>query len=312
MAADPTTIAPRTATSLGFAAILLWSTLALLTVLKGPAVPPFRTTAITFAIGGALVLALAAARGRLSLVRPAPAAFLLGLYGLLVYHALYFTALALAPAAEASLVTALWALFTVLFAGLLPGHRLEARHVVGALLGLAAAALLTWEGLGTAGAAGHPNAMAGMLAALGCALVWSSYSVASRLLATVPSEALALPCLATAVVALGISHATEGPFQPPSAVAWVALALLGIGPVGLAFPLWDAGMKHGNVPLLGVLAYAAPVISTALLVLAGLAKPSPTLGIACLLIVAAAVIATRRREGAAAAAPAATGGEGTR
>lgn len=279
------------ATTLGFGAVLLWSMLAALTALKGGAVPPFQTTAMTFAVGGLLVLAVSAVRGRLAAVRPTRASFALGLYGLFVYHALYFTALRLAPAAEASLVTSLWALFTVLFSGLLPGHRLLPRHLGGAALGLAAAALLTWDGLGTDG--GRDGTGLGMLAALACALVWSSYSVASRLFADVPSDALALPCLATAALSAIACTLFEGWVAPPTAGSWAALVLLGLGPVGLAFPLWDIGMKQGNVALLGVLAYAAPVISTGLLVALGLAEARGTLAVACLAMVAAAWVASR-------------------
>jgi hypothetical protein len=44
---------------------------------------------------------------------------------------------------------------------------------------------------------------------------------------------------------------------PEGAMAWAALAALGLGPVGAAFLLWDIGMKQGDVSLLGVLSYAA-------------------------------------------------------
>jgi drug/metabolite transporter (DMT)-like permease len=77
-------------------------------------------------------------------------------------------------------------------------------------------------------------------------------------------------------------------------VAWAALAGLGIGPLGAAFPLWDIGMKKGNVPLLGVLSYAALILSTTLLVALGFAEPTWSLAIACALMIGAAVIATRQ------------------
>ena len=57
--------------------------------------------------------------------------------------------------------------------------------------------------------------------------------------------------------------------SPPS---WLALLGLGLGPVGAAFLLWDIGMKGGSVPLLGVLSYASPILSTALLVALGFAR----------------------------------------
>src|SRR5215467_13533822 len=135
------------ATILGVGAILLWSSLASLTVLKG-SVPPFETTAIAFAIGGVVLVAAALLRRRARQLLPTRASLALGIYGLFCYHALYFSALRLAPAAEASLIASLWALFTVVFSGLLPDQPLRLKHILAALLGLAAATLLVWNSLG--------------------------------------------------------------------------------------------------------------------------------------------------------------------
>jgi drug/metabolite transporter (DMT)-like permease len=277
------------ATLLGSGAIALWSSLASLTVLKG-AVPPLQTTAIAFAVGGFVLIAAAAVRGRLPYLVPTPASLALGIYGLFCYHALYFAALSLAPAAEASLIASLWALFTVVFSGLLPGQPLRLRHLGAALIGLAAATLLVWNSLGVDTAASHRPL--GFLLAFGCALIWSSYSVASRLFAAVPSDSIAVPCLITAGLATLLSLAFETWVSPP-ALAWLALVGLGVGPVGAAFLLWDVGMKGGDVSLLGVLSYAAPVLSTGLLVVLGLAEPTWELGLACVLMVIATAIAAR-------------------
>ena len=282
--------ASRSATALGTGAILLWATLASLSVLRGP-MPPFQTTAMAFAIGGSVIALAALLRGRASAMRPTPASLALGVYGLFGYHALYFAALSLAPPAEAHLLNSLWALLIVLLSGLLPGHRLAPRHVVGALLGLVAATLLVWSKLGT----GEPSAGArlGFLLAFGCALVWSTYSVASRLVAAVPSESLAVSCFATAALALICSRLFETWVMPQSATAWIALAALGLGPVGAAFLLWDIGMKQGDMATLGVLSYASPILSTLLLIALGLSEFTVALGIACALMVTAGVIATR-------------------
>lgn len=284
-------MSPRAATALGTGAILLWATLASLTALRGP-IPPFQTTAIAFAIGGSLIVLVALLRGRWHLARSTAASLALGIYGLFGYHALYFAALSLAPPAEASLITSLWSLLTVLFSGLLPNHRLRPGHVIAALIGFAAAAILVRDRLGA-----DPRlagAHLGFALAFACALVWSSYSVASRLLATVPSESLAVPCLATAALAGACSLAFEPWTTPADAVAWAALLGLGLGPLGAAFPLWDIGMKQGNVPLLGVLSYGALILSTTLLVLLGFAEATWSLAVACALMVAAAAVATRR------------------
>jgi drug/metabolite transporter (DMT)-like permease len=271
-------------------AILLWASLATLTTLRGP-IPPFQTTAIVFAIAALVGVLLAALRGRLGCLRPSAASLALGVWGLFGYHALYFAALRLAPPAEAHLIASLWALMTVLLSGLLPGARLRARHVLAALLGLGAAAILVWDQLDLAH--GTPAKQLGFALAFVCALVWSSYSVASRLVADVPSESIAVSCLATAALALAASLALEQWVWPDGALSWAALAGLGVGPVGAAFFLWDVGMKRGDVPLLGVLSYASPILSTALLVALGYAEAAWTLALACALMTAAAVIATR-------------------
>ena len=142
---------------------------------------------------------------------------------------------------------------------------------------------------------GHQLAGAplGFVLAFGCAFVWSSYSVASRLLASVPSESIAVSCLATAVLAGICSLAFEQWIMPPGYVSWAALIGMGLGPLGAAFVFWDIGMKKGNVPLLGVLSYAALMLSTLLLIALGLAQATWALGFACALMIAAAVIASR-------------------
>jgi drug/metabolite transporter (DMT)-like permease len=277
-----------TATALGMGAILLWATLATLTTLKGP-IPPFQTTAIVFTIGASVALLVALLRGRLHYIRPTAASLALGIYGLFGYHALYFAALKLAPPAEAHLISSLWALLTVLLSGLLPGAGLRLRHVLAAFLGMAAVAILVWDQLDLARSADTRQLGFGL--ALGCALVWSTYSVASRLLAGVASESIAVSCLATAALAFVCSLLFEQWTMP--AASWLALLGLGLGPVGAAFLLWDIGMKGGSVPLLGVLSYASPIISTGLLVVLGLAAPTWALAIACVLMVLAAGIATR-------------------
>jgi drug/metabolite transporter (DMT)-like permease len=212
-------------------------------------------------------------------MRPTRASLALGVYGLFGYHSLYFAALRLAPPAEAQLICSLWVLFIMLFAALLPGNRLRADHVLGALLGLLAATLLVWPKLG-AGAT-DARATLGFALAFGCALVWSSYSVASRLFATVPSESIAVSCLLTSGLAFICSRLFEQWTWPDGIVAWLALLGLGLGQVGAAFLLWDIGMKNGDVSLLGVLSYASPIIATVLLVALGLAAPTWALAAAC-------------------------------
>jgi drug/metabolite transporter (DMT)-like permease len=290
----------RPATLAGFGAIGLWGLLALFTAASGT-VPPFQLTAMTFAIGGGIGLAVVAMRpGGVSLLAQPPRVWLHGVVGLFGYHALYFTALRFAPAAEANLLNYLWPLLIVVFSALLPGQRLKPHHVFGALLGLAGTVLLI-AGRGDLGAGFAAGHLLGYAAALGCALFWSVYSVTARLLPDVPTEAVAGFCLATAALALGCHLVLETTVWPGSAVEWLAILALGLGPVGAAFYLWDRGMKRGDIQVLGAASYAAPVISTLALVAFGHAQASLVLGVSVALIVAGSVVAAKdmlRRQGA--------------
>jgi len=280
------------ATLIGFVAIVLWSALALLTALSGDA-PPFELAALTFAVGGLCGLIAAASRGRLSRLWQPWRVWLVGVGGLFGYHALYFAALRRAPPADASLIAYLWPLMIVLFSAALPGERLRARHVVGAALGFAGAATL-FLSKGADFAAASGPARVGYALALCCAFVWSGYSVASRSLKQAPTEAVAGFCLVTAALAAACHAAFESTVVPSNAGQWLAILGLGLGPVGLAFYVWDYGVKHGDIRLLGVAAYAAPVLSTLILVAAGVAQATPALAVACALIVGGAVVASRK------------------
>ena len=279
------------ATLIGGMAAVLWATLALLTTLTAP-VPPFQLVALTFAIAFAFSLAKWTLEGRAAFARlrqPWPV-WLLGIGGLFGYHVFYFTALASAPAVDASLIAYLWPLLLVLFSALLPGERLRWWHVAGAAAGLAGAVLLVTKG-GTVTFRGEY--VAGYAAALACAITWAGYSVLSRRLGAVPTDVVGGFCGATAFLGLLFHLRFETTMWPADPLGWAAIAALGLGPVGAAFFAWDYGVKRGDIRALAALSYGSPLLSTLLLVLSGRAAASWTIAAACVLIVGGAIVAAR-------------------
>ncbi len=261
---------PRTATLIGLTAILMWSLLAVLTVATGKT-PAFQLAAMTFAIG-ALVGSLTWIRrpGAIGALWQPPLAWIVGVGGLFGYHALYFLALRFAPPAEAGLLNYLWPLLIVLFSALLPGERLAPHHVIGAVLGLAGTVLLF---AGNAGSGFAPGQVPGLIAAFVAAFVWAAYSVMSRKLKSIPTDAVAGFCLATALLAAVVHGAVEATVWPDNPAQWLAIA--------------------GDIRVLGAASYATPLLSTAFLMMAGFAKPSATIAIAAVLIAGGGLIAAR-------------------
>lgn len=282
---------PRTtATLIGFSAVLLWSLLAYFTAASGT-MPAFQLTAITFGIGGlaGALLWLFRPQAARSL-RQKPSVWLLGVGGLFGYHFCYFFALRNAPPVEAGLINYLWPLLIVLFSALLPGERLRVWHVVGALLALAGAILVVTRGSGPGFETRYAT---GYAAAFVAALIWAGYSVLSRRNAAVSSDAITGFCLATAALSTVCHLFLETTVWPETIMQWAAIIALGLGPVGLAFYVWDIGVKHGDIQVLGAASYSAPLLSTLVLILGGYASFSPVILVACLLITAGALIAAR-------------------
>ncbi|EPJ43489.1 MAG: hypothetical protein OFPII_41290 [Osedax symbiont Rs1] len=209
-----------------------------------------------------------------------------------LYHASYFLALAHAPVLEVSLIAYLWPLLIILFSALLPGEQLYVKHIIGAVISL----IGCWILLGGGDSQFNIEYLTGYLFAAACSVIWASYSVASRLVKQVPTDAVGLFCGVCALLGWICHFSLETSYWPASNSQWLAVVGLGLGPLGLAFFAWDYGVKRGDIQLLGVLSYAAPLISTALLIMFTNIQANNTISIACTAIVLGALIAGLRKD----------------
>src|SRR6201990_639035 len=215
----------RTATLVVLTAILMWSLLSVMTVATGK-IPAFQLAAMTFAIGAAVAFFSFLFRpSAFGALRQPLVAWVVGVGGLFGYHALYFLALRFAPPAEAGLLNYLWPLLIVLFSSLLPGERLALHHIIGAVLGLAGTVLLL---AGNRGEGFAPAQVPGLMAAFVAAFVWAAYSVMSRKLKSVPTDAVTGFCAVTALLAALVHGLLEATVWPDSAGQWLAIAALGV------------------------------------------------------------------------------------
>ncbi|WP_421980363.1 DMT family transporter [Roseibium sp.] len=277
------------ATAIGLSAVLMWATLGVFGAGSG-AVPPFLLNALCFGISGSLAVIWLACSGRLGLLRQPLRVWIFGTVGLFGFHFFYFTAIRNAPPVEANLINYTWPLLIVLFSAFLPGEKLRAHHLLGTVLGLGGAALLISGGDGVRFSGSHAI---GYGAAVASSLFWSSYSVLSRRLGKVPTEAVAGFCLMTAVLSALCHLMLEQTVWPDEGREWASVAALALFPVGLAFFTWDIGVKRGDIQVLGAAAYSAPLLSTLLLIAFGFGALTLSVLIACLAITLGAVIAAK-------------------
>lgn len=272
-----------TAALLALAAILIWSTLAL----AGAGlqqVPPFLLLGTAFTTSGLYALV------RWRAWRAPLKVFAVGVAGIFGYHFLYFRAFAHAPAVEVNLINYLWPLLIVVLSPLvLSGYRLGPRHVLGALLGLAGAALIATGGRFSLQA----QYLSGYLLAAATALTWALYSLLTKRLPRFSTETVGAFCLISGLLAwnayfLAGGSPAEMASLPPG--AWLALVLVGLGPMGAAFYLWDAALKRGDPRVIGSLAYLTPLLSTLNLIVFGGQRLSWVSAAAMALIISGAAV----------------------
>ena len=273
---------------LALSAIFLWAALAPLGVQLAH-IPPFLLTGLGLLTGSLISLPLA--RFRLARWKVPLATLLVGIYGLFGFHFLLFMALRHAPAVEANLINYLWPLGMVVLAPVFLNEvSLRVRHVVAALIGFSGAAIAI---LGRGDA---PFALDGFHSGYGLALVsafvWASYSLLTRRLPAFPTAAVGGFAAASGLLSL-LCHAWLEPSIALNTHDLVLIAILGLGPLGGAFFLWDAAIKQGDTQRIGLLAFATPILSTVLLLITTGQALQWNVAIAATLVVGAAFWGSR-------------------
>lgn len=262
-------------------AVLLWASLAALS--SGLThIPPLLLTGIGLLIGSLLALPLS--RFQLSKLKVTPKLLFIGVYGLFGFHLALFAALQNAPAVQANLVNYLWPLLIVVLAPAFIGKRLKAKHALAALAGFLGAALAILSGAQLSG-----GFEVGYLYALIAAIIWATYSLLTQRFGSFPTSAIGTFGFVSGLLAIA-AHFVLEPAAVISPSDWLLLLVLGLGPLGGAFYLWDYALKHGSAQRVGLISFATPLLSTLFLLLATGQNPTPLLFVSAALIIGAAYV----------------------
>ncbi|MES2907150.1 MAG: EamA family transporter [Pseudomonadota bacterium] len=276
---------------IGLSALIMWSSLAVLSVMVRD-IPPFQLLSIGMFLGGlsgALTWPFRKGAWRRALLLPAHF-WAIGIYGLFFYHLCFFLAMRWAPPLQANVINYLWPLFMIVMAALfLPNGKLRGYHIVGTLIGLAGVGVT----LAAEPHAPGTNYFIGYLCAAGAALGWSSYTVLCRSFKGISTDAVTGFCFATALLALLVHLSFEQTVWPASTESWIAMFMLGLFPTGIAFYAWDVGIKHGNLILLGLVSYATRIASSIFLWAFGYAEFTTGAVVGIALVTIGAAIASR-------------------
>ena len=265
-----------------FGAILIWSSLAILGT-KVESVPSLLLVGVSLSVGGGLGI-LKAREWKVPLET-----MLIGVGGIFGYHYLIFTAYKLAPIIEVNILNYLWPLFIVFMSPFfLPSFSLRRHHVIGTLLGLAGAALITTGGRLEV----DPQYILGYLMAAGAALIWATYSLMQKRVVPFQTGAVGAFCLMSGILSLAIYlvESNTAGFYTPTASEWTSLALLGLGPMGSAFYLWDKALKEGDPRIIGSISYLTLLLATLWLTLFTGEKLTTITGFGMVMLLSGSVI----------------------
>jgi drug/metabolite transporter (DMT)-like permease len=262
-------------------AVLLWASLA--SIGAGLAnIPPLLLTGLGLTIGSLLSLPISGFK--LSRLKVTPVVLAVGVYGLLGFHLALFAALQTAPAIQANLINYLWPLLLVLLAPLFIKTTLTARQILAAVIGFVGAALAIASGGDISG-----GFEIGYLYAFAAAVIWATYSLLTKRFGSFSTSAIGTFAFASGLLAI----AAHFVFEPAAAITsadWLILVVMGLGPLGGAFYLWDYALKHGSAQRVGLISFATPLLSTLFLLLSSGQIPTPLLLVSAALIVGAAYV----------------------
>lgn len=190
----------------------------------------------------------------------------LGLTGVFLYNAMFFSGLARIPAARAAMIVACVPSAVALYAALVERAPTTAVKALGIALSLLGVAVIL--------SGGDPRTLfihgpsTGDLLILGCVAAWAAYSIGGgRVVRRIPPlSAVTWSCLVGNAMLLPPALATGLIPQAlaASGVVWANLLFLGVGATGLAFLWYHDGIRALGAPRASIFINLVPVFATLL------------------------------------------------
>ncbi len=210
---------------------------------------------------------------------------IMGIYGA---NLSFVYAMQCAPPEKVDLINYLWPILVTILSPLVFKAKVNFLSMLGVAIAFAGIFVVLTNGASLAGF--EMQYWPGFLLALLNVIFWGTYVIVSKKNSTVPNEMIGLYCGIGAICSLIIHCYTEN-FLLPSNKELVTMITIGLTGQGLAYILWDYGIKSGHYYLLCTLSYFTPILSILLLVKFQYTMASDHLWIAATLVSLGACLA---------------------
>lgn len=248
-------------TGLGYIAIILWSSLPLMSV-SVTSIPIFEILTIAFSISFLLsVIRLSIRKDWCKVGRPS-LLWIIGILGIFGNEAFFISAFKYAPANQVTLIFYIWPLFVFVGSYFFLNEKLKARHIIASIVCLISLYFALVSDNNNNFNISHTK---GYLLALLSASVWSMYTIAARYYVKQSCELVGMYFGFSAVLS-GMMHYYLEPTIVPSFFQLAIIVIMGLTTQGIAYYFWDIGVKKGNYNSLYLVSFCNPLISLGILI----------------------------------------------
>jgi drug/metabolite transporter (DMT)-like permease len=233
-------------------------------------VHPFALGSVTLMTGFFCLLLYCAVTGRFEGVRrmkrdDVVRSLSIGIAGFFCYQILTFSALKRIPASMNAILVATNVIFIMIFAGLFLKERIGIMKVLAILLAGAGVVFVVFNaGLGLNGRVD----LIGCSFSIGAAIMFSLYSVLGKgvLEKNDPVTVVTLALLSGGVLLslLALITGSARTLVSASGETWLLMILLGVGMIGISYPLWFFCLKRLPASQVSVYIYTTPVFAVLL------------------------------------------------
>jgi len=282
----------KSATFVGYGSIILWSLSGILTAAVS-GVPTFEVLTIAFGISFLLSSLGWSFWGSYKNLKRPLYTWILGVIGIFGSEAFYVAAFKYAPAAHVDLINSLWPILVVICSIFIPNEKFVARYLVASIIGFFGVYFIIfgnqpWVSIGLSHSLGYLLALVG--ACFACLYTLTSHRYCDTTIETTTVYA------AACTIFSWILHFKFEQTIAPTSMEWMTMIVMGLLTQGLAYILWNHGVRYGNYRLLSILSYSSPIISILLLIIFGFADFTLELLVASILMCSAGWLARTANE----------------